>query len=109
MSKHVCKFPGGSSGAGEWCKEYCPFYGSGRCKWDPETGHMIITLPDQQTQLEVGVMPGTHSCWKCACLDKTLHVHPITRLCYYRCCCKKEQIDVGRVDSFSCERWRRIE
>ena len=54
-------------------------------------------------------MPGTHSCWKCACLDKTLHVHPITRLCYYRCCCKKEQIDVGKVDSFSCESWRKIQ
>ena len=52
-NQHYCNAPGGSSGAGEWCKEYCLFYGSGRCKWDPETEHMIITLPDRQTRLEV--------------------------------------------------------
>lgn len=53
MTERFCTAPGGGSGGGEWCREYCMNYGTGRCKWDPSTGRMIVTLPDNQSVLEV--------------------------------------------------------
>ena len=38
----TCPLPGGASGAGEWCREYCMFYGTGRCHYDKDTGRMLI-------------------------------------------------------------------
>ena len=38
----ICTLPGGASGAGEWCREYCMFYGTGRCHYDKDTGRMLI-------------------------------------------------------------------
>ena len=53
MTETICTLPGGESGAGEWCKEYCPNYGTGRCRWDPYSHKMIVMLPEKQTRLEV--------------------------------------------------------
>ena len=53
MTETICNRPGSEPGAGEWCREYCPNYGSGRCRWDPYARRMIVTLPEKQTQLEV--------------------------------------------------------
>lgn len=48
MTERYCVLHGG-----EWCKEYCPNYGTGRCKWDATTGRMVVMLPDNQSVLEV--------------------------------------------------------
>ena len=53
MTERYCVLPGGESGAGEWCKEYCPNYGTGRCRWDAATRRMVVMLPDNQSVLEV--------------------------------------------------------
>ena len=42
VKETICTLPGGESGAGEWCKEYCMFYGSGRCHYDPDFKRMVI-------------------------------------------------------------------
>lgn len=42
VKETICTLPGGESGAGEWCKEYCMFYGSGRCHYDKDTKRMLI-------------------------------------------------------------------
>ena len=42
VKETICTLPGGESGAGEWCREYCMLYGSGRCRYDKDTGRMLI-------------------------------------------------------------------
>jgi hypothetical protein len=42
IKETICALPGGESNASEWCKEYCPFYGRGFCRWDSDTNRMMI-------------------------------------------------------------------
>lgn len=42
VKQTICTLPGGESGAGEWCREYCMLYGSGRCHYDPDFKRMVI-------------------------------------------------------------------
>lgn len=57
-------------------------------------------------------MGGTHICKTCGRLDRTLHVDPISHLCYYYCR-YGGRIDVRylyEVDSgFRCAHWTAIE
>jgi len=46
-----CTAPGSASGAGEWCKEYCPYYGSKRCYYDPETKRMMLKMRTYEEEL----------------------------------------------------------
>lgn len=32
---------------GEWCRTYCPIYGTGRCHYDPETKKMMVREESQ--------------------------------------------------------------
>lgn len=38
----ICKLPGGASGAGEWCREFCMNYGTGKCHYDPKYKRMLV-------------------------------------------------------------------
>ena len=40
----ICKLPGGESGGGEWCREYCLNYGTGKCHYDHKTGKMLVKV-----------------------------------------------------------------
>ncbi len=40
----VCTLPGAYDG--EWCRTYCLNYGTGRCRYDPESGKMIIKVKE---------------------------------------------------------------
>ena len=39
-----CTAPGSEPGAGEWCREYCPDYGTGKCRYDPKTRKMMVKV-----------------------------------------------------------------
>ena len=41
-TEHECHAPGADPGAGEWCREYCTIYGTGRCHYDNKTGKMMV-------------------------------------------------------------------
>lgn len=42
-----CKLPGATAGSGEWCKEYCTVYGTGRCRYDERTKKMMVMTEDE--------------------------------------------------------------
>lgn len=42
IKETICTLPGGESGAGEWCREYCMLYGTGRCRYDPDIKRMLV-------------------------------------------------------------------
>lgn len=35
---------------GEWCREYCLDYGTGKCHYDRETRRMLIECPPTETK-----------------------------------------------------------
>lgn len=44
----ICTLPGNEPGAGEWCKEYCQIYGTGRCRYDPDIGRCVVTQEEEE-------------------------------------------------------------
>lgn len=42
MTEHQCETDRIYGTDGEWCRNYCPDYGTGRCYYDPVTRKMMV-------------------------------------------------------------------
>lgn len=42
MTEHQCWTDHAYGTDSEYCREFCPIYGTGRCRYDPETKKMMV-------------------------------------------------------------------
>lgn len=48
MTEHPCENPNGWDG--EYCRTYCLLYGTGRCRYDPDTKKMMVRDEEEGSQ-----------------------------------------------------------
>lgn len=53
MTEHrVCTLPGALDG--EWCRYYCPNYGTGVCRYDADTKEMLVKVEERKEPIGEG-------------------------------------------------------